>query len=212
VKSKLFITSLVLGASLCTAGTLSPSPSDVYARSIQQLGGKLADLSAYPATVAGFAEYLMASGVKAVSADELTRPNHADVAARLGFQAFLPPKAWWPRGAALALLTQSMETATHAAARVRNWWRPAAYNLDPAVGGAKNGDHPTANAFDLDYASALDRMKAESFFRGVQKRFPWMQLSFGLGAQTTHIGLASPKGHREWHYAGWRPGAFASGD
>jgi hypothetical protein len=46
----------------------------------------------------------------------------------------------------------------------------------------------------------------------VQKRFPWMQLSFGLGAQTTHIGLASPKGHREWHYAGWRPAATSAGD
>lgn len=196
---------MVLGASLCCAGIVTPDKSDVYARSIEQLGGKIVDISAYPATVAGFEQYLLASGVKALTAGELTRPNHAEVAARLGFQAFLPPKEWWARGAALALLTQSMETATHAAARVRNWWRPAAYNLDPSVGGAKNGDHPTANALDLDYGSAIDRMKAEAFFRGLQKRFPWMQLSFGLGAQTTHIGLGSPRGHREWHYAGWRP-------
>ena len=210
MQSNRFFTLLVLCGSLClpwqsVAGTLPKS--DTYARAIAQLGGKIVDAAAYPATVAGFQQYLLATGVKALSAVELTTPNHAAVAARLGFQSFLPPQNWWPRGAALALLTQSMETATNAAARVRNWWRPAAYNADPAVAGAKNGDHPTANAVDLDYSSSTDRMKAESFFRSMEKRFPWMQLSFGFGAQTTHIGLASPRGHREWHYAGWRPSA-----
>ena len=160
--------------------------------------------------MAGLQQYLAACGVQGLSAADLTRPNHADVAARLGFSSFLPPRDWWPRGAALALLTQSMQTATGAVAHLRNWWRPAAYNRDPAVGGAKDGDHPTANAFDLDFTSVVDRMKAEQFFRAVEQHHPWMQLSFGFGAQSTHIGLASPRGHREWHYAGWRPafGAF----
>jgi len=34
-----------------------------------------------------------------------------------------------------------------------------------------------------------------------------MRLSLGLGTQTTHVGIDSPRGHREWHYAGWRPAA-----
>ncbi len=187
-----------LGSSLCFA-------SDLYTRSIQQLGGTIADAAAFPETVEGFQQYLRASGVRALAAAELTRPNHADIASRLGFTAFLPPRTWWSRGAALALLTQSMETATRVAAHVRNWWRPEAYNLNPVVGGAKDGDHPTANAFDLDFASTLDRMKAEAFFRTMERRYPWMNLSFGLGALTAHIGLGSPRGHREWHYAGWRP-------
>lgn len=200
-----FVTFLVLSGSLCAAATPIPDKSDTYQRSIQQFGGQIADPVAFPETVAGFESYLLASGVRDISAAELTRPNHLEVAARLGFSAFLPPKAWWPRGAALALLTQSMETAIHAAAHVRNWWRPAAYNLDPAVAGARNGDHPTANAFDLDFASTIDRMKAELYLRALDKQFPWMHLSLGLGALSTHIGLGSPRGHREWHYAGYRP-------
>ncbi len=102
-----------------------------------------------------------------------------------------------------------MQSATQAVAHVRNWWRPEAYNLDPAVGGARNGDHPTANAFDLDFASTTDRMKAELFLRSLEKLYPWMHLSLGLGAKTTHVGLGSPRGHREWHYAGWRPAVGA---
>jgi hypothetical protein len=58
---------------------------------------------------------------------------------------------------------------------------------------------------DLDYQSVSDRMRAERFLRGLNSRFPWMHLSLGLGAETTHVGLGSPRGHREWHYAGWTP-------
>ena len=155
--------------------------------------------------MAGFQDYLSKSGVSALSAAELTRPNHPDVASRLGFREFLPPQNWWVRGAALALLTQSINTRIGDVVRVRNWWRPAAYNADPAVGGAKDGDHPTANAVDLDYRLASQRVRAEAFLHDLAKRCPWMQLSLGLGPQTTHVGIGSPRGHREWHYAGWRP-------
>ncbi|HEY1340118.1 MAG TPA: hypothetical protein VGF59_21545, partial [Bryobacteraceae bacterium] len=177
----------------------------VYVRAIQQLGGAAVDPSKFPETVAGFAQYLAGSGVKAVTADELTLPNHPAIAARHGFANFLPPRSWWARGAALALLAQNIDARTSTPAHVRNWWRPAAYNTDPGVGGAKNGDHPSANALDLDYSSVSDRMKAESYLRSLAKQYPWMQLSFGLGAQTIHVGLASLRGHREWHYAGWKP-------
>ncbi len=57
---------------------------------------------------------------------------------------------------------------------IRNWWRPAAYNADPTVGGAKNGDHPTANAVDLDYASPASRAKAERFLRSIEAKDPWL--------------------------------------
>ena len=90
-------------------------------------------------------------------------PNHPEVAARLGFHSFLPPREWWSRGACLGLLAQAIRTKTAGPVHIRNWWRPAAYNLDPRVGGAKNGDHPTANALDLDYASVADRMHARPF-------------------------------------------------
>lgn len=181
------------------------SSTGIYALAIQQLGGKIVNPGVYPATVAGFEAYLKDSGVTHVSGVEMTQPNHPAVAARHGFQDFLPPRDWWSRGAALALVIESIDRITVAGARVRNWWRPAAYNNDRAVGGAKNGDHPTANAVDLDYESVIDRMRAELFLRGLCARFPWMRISLGLGAETTHVGIDSPHGHREWHYAGWTP-------
>jgi hypothetical protein len=179
--------------------------TDVYTRAIQALGGTVVDPAAFPGNVAGFQQYLTATGVKIFTAAEMTRPNHPDVAAKVGFEDFLPQQTWWARGAALALIAQNIESQTHAILHFRNWWRPAAYNTDPAVAGAKNGDHPTANAVDLDYATVASRMGAELFLRALDKANPWMQLSFGFGAQSTHIGLASPRGHREWHYAGYRP-------
>jgi hypothetical protein len=159
--------------------------------------------------VAGFQEYLAATGVRTVSAAELTRPNHPGVAARLGFDDFLPPQSWWQRGAALALLIQELRSVVHEPLYVRNWWRPASYNSDPAVGGARNGDHPTANAVDLDYASRAGRMRAERWLRALDRSTRWLQLSMGLGDRTTHVGIGSAKGRREWHYAGWRPVAAA---
>ena len=178
---------------------------DVLARSIQALGGTVVDPADYPETLDGFQAFLTASAVRAVTAADLTRPNHPEVAARLGFQWFLPSRAWWPKGAALALVVQNIEARAQAAVRVRNWWRPVAYNADPLVGGARNGDHPAADAVDLDYPSAASRMRAELYLRSLARLNPWMQLSLGLGELTTHVGIGSPRGHREWHYAGWRP-------
>ena len=160
---------------------------------------------AYPQSADGFQAYLKDSGVTAISAFDLIRPNHPEVAARLGFHDFLPPRSWWTRGAALALLTQHIQSLTVTPVRVRNWWRPPAYNTDRAVGGAENGDHPTATAVDLDYGTTAARIRAELYLRELAKRCPWLQLSLGLGALTTHVGIGSPHGHREWHYASWRP-------
>lgn len=202
----------MLCAGACSAVTVSrPSSLGIYDRAIQQLGGTVVRAGAYPATIAGFGAFLKDSGVKRVTAAEMTEPNHPEIAAKYGFRDFLPPQSWWSRGAALALVTQAIDNITSATVRVRNWWRPTAYNADKGVGGAKNGDHPTANAVDLDYQSVGDRMKAERFLRGLNSRFPWMRLSLGLGAETTHVGIDSPRGHREWHYAGWTPAIRLAG-
>ena len=201
---RILLTLAALGASVCPAGTPSKQPaSDVYARSIIELGGQLVKPHGFPETASGFQAFLSASGVKSLTGRELIMPNHPDVAARFGFVHFLPPRSWWPRGASLALLVQHISARTGGPIHVRNWWRPPAYNSDPAVGGARNGDHPTANAFDVDYSSVGDRIHAEKTLRALGRRCPWMGLSLGLGAQTTHIGIGSPRGHREWHYAGW---------
>ena len=207
VRFKTFLTAGMLGTVLCNAVPNPSVESDTYTRSIREFGGNRVNPMAYSDTTAGFQSYLTDCGVKTVSARELILPNHPDVAARLGFHEFRPQRSWWPRGAALALLTQLIEAQTNSPVRVRNWWRPTAYNSDPAVGGAKAGDHPTASAVDLDYRTISERMRAELFLRALEKRCPWLQLSLGLGALTTHVGIGSPNGHREWHYEGWRPPA-----
>ena len=183
--------------------------ADVYAHAIEKLDGRTVDAQIFPNTVEGFQAYLAASGIKSVTAVELTRPNHPGVAARHGFQDFLPPQSWWRRGAALALLIQQLRSVVHEPLHVRNWWRPATYNSDPAVQGARNGDHPTANAVDLDYASRGGRMRAERWLRTLDREAKWLQLALGLGDLTTHVGIGSAKGRREWHYAGWRPATAA---
>jgi hypothetical protein len=182
-----------------------PRAGDVFPRAINLLGGRLPDASLYAATVAGFSEYLQAAGVRSVTGSELTTPHHPGIAARLGFRSFLPPKEWWPRGAALALLAQHLGEAVGERVAIRNWWRPPAYNQDPVVGGARNGDHPNATALDIDYSSATARVKAERVLRSLNAQAPWLGLSLGLGPQTTHVGIGSPRGHREWHYSGWTP-------
>lgn len=181
----------------------SPLALETSGRAILEFGGRLLDPGGYPATVTGFERYLEDTGVEAVTADEMTRPNHPGIAAKLGYQEFLPPREWWTRGAALALLAQQIEERVSEPVRLRNWWRPADYNRHPGVGGAKGGDHPTAHAIDLDYSSVESRKRAERWLRDLDSRARWLELSLGLGAKSTHIGIGSPHGRREWHYAGW---------
>jgi hypothetical protein len=180
------------------------SASDVYTRAISTLRGNPVDPGAFPLSVDGFSRYLRAVGVRSVSAADLTTPNHPGIAARLGFSAFLPDRQWWPRGAALALIAQKVRDITGERVHVRNWWRPQSYNLDPAVGGAPNGDHPTANAIDLDFLTRGARVRAESWLRSLDRANSWLGMSLGLGDRTAHIGIGSPRGRREWHYGGWR--------
>ena len=178
--------------------------SDVFTRAIATLRGKPVNPGAFPHSVDGFAGYLRAVGVRDVSAADLTTPNHPGVAARLGYTAFLPDRQWWPRGAALALIAQKIRDITGERVHVRNWWRPQSYNLDPVVGGAANGDHPTANAIDLDFLTRGARVRAETWLRSLDRAHAWLGMSLGLGDRTAHVGIGGAKGRREWHYAGWR--------
>ena len=189
------------GGSIPLARALrDPGPFD---RAIEQFGGRIVDPVQFPNNVQGFQNYLASSGVRAFDAGELTRPNHPVIAAKLGFSSFLPPQAWWPRGAALALLAQKIENLVGEPVEVRNWWRPQAYNRHPKVGGAERGDHLEGFALDLDYGTSEARRRAERWLRSLVATDGWLQLSLGLGDRTTHIGILSPRGHREWHYASY---------
>jgi hypothetical protein len=179
------------------------SASGPFQNAVAQLNGTVVNPAAYPANIDGFNAYLVASGVHDFTGSDFTRPNHPDIARKLGYTNFVPPQQWWDRGAALALLAQGVQRAVGAPINIRNWWRPDDYNRQPGVDGARASDHITANALDLDYASAAQREKAEIFLRSLQAAAPWLNMSLGLGAATTHVGLLSPRGHREWYYTGY---------
>jgi len=136
------------------------------------------------------------------TADELTRPHHARLAANLGLgERLLAPRKWWPRYAALLSIAQHLRNTLGSPITIRNAWRPQAYN--DAVGGSQLSDHLWCLALDLDYKSMDHRREAEEWLKELHRTDPWLRLSLGLGARTTHVGILSAKGARTWKYASY---------
>ena len=176
------------------------SAASVPERAIRHFGGRLTKPEEYAESVSGFQKYLRDSGVRKVSATQMTRPHHVAIARDVGFDVFLPKKAWWSRGAALALLAQAIEEAIGEPVTIRNWWRPARYNADARVAGAKRSDHLTAHAIDIDYRSRRSAERARRWLEELRRKQPWLRLSVGSGPITTHVGIDSPLGSRQWTY------------
>jgi hypothetical protein len=179
---------------------LATGSANVHERAIRYFGGKVVPVAPFAASVQGLQRYLRASGVRRITAAELTAPHHPDIADKYGYKAFLPDREWWPRGAALALAAERIQRVTGRRLRIRNWWRPQPYNLDEVVGGASGSDHVTATAVDIDYPSIASCQRATTWLRSLARRQPWLQLSLGVGPTVTHVGIASPHGAREWQY------------
>lgn len=172
-------------------------------RAIRHFGGSVVEPTEYPMTRTGFQSYLDDTGVKFFSAQELVTPNHRDIARSFGYTQFLPPHAWWHRGGALALVADELRSIVNEPVRMRNWWRPPRYNAK--VGGAAESDHVTAHGVDLDYRTADSRRAAEQRLRTLYNREEWLQLSLGLGNQTTHVGMLSSGRRRDWRYGSYQP-------
>jgi hypothetical protein len=170
---------------------------------IGRFGGTVVAPTGYPMTREGFGRYLDDTGVAHFSANEMLRPHKADVARRLGYDRFLPPHSWWPRGAALALIADELRRLVGEPVMMRNWWRPVAYNRE--VGGAADSDHVTGHGVDLDYRSADSRRRAEARLRELYQGEEALELSLGLGNVTTHVGLLSPGRKRDWFYSSYVP-------
>ena len=181
-----------------------PTPGPAFAldpefsRAIRFFGGRVVHPRAFPVTVEGFQAYLRASFVHHFRAEELTKPNHPEVAAEFGIDLLLPGRELWQRGAALALLGEDLRRAAGRFIWVRNWWRPPGYN--EAVDGDPDGDHPAGHGMDFDYTSPIRRGMAERRLWRLFYGAPWLRLSLGLGRMTTHVGLFSPLGCRVWYY------------
>lgn len=171
-----------------------------WLRPVEQLGGRVVDPFSFPADLVGFAAFLDASGVEFFSAAEMTRPNHITAAQRAGFDRFLPPREWWTRGAALALLSDHLRRAAAGPARMRNWWRPRAYDLQPEVGGSGSGDHVTATAVDLDFADGPAAERALVRFKQLRTRHA-LNARVGLyrsSPRTLHVSIGSPRGRADY--------------
>lgn len=178
-------------------------------RAIRYFGGTPVDPDTYAVTEAGFDSYLSDVGVEHFDADGFLTPHHAEVARQLGYDLFLPPAEWWPRGAALGLLADRLRAEADEPVRLRNWWRPRRYNDD--VASAVKSDHITAHGIDLDFPSGWGWSDAQ--FEAVRRSLveidrdePWLEMSRGAyepPSRALHVGLLSPRKGRSWGDAYW---------
>jgi hypothetical protein len=191
---------------------------------IRHFGGDDVDPMTFPETTDGFQAYLDAVGVRHFSALEYVTPHNLEVAHECGYTILLPERDRWRKGAALGLLADVLRDLVQEPITLRNWWRPDCYNT--GVGGEPNGDHPDADALDLDFQSAPSRAAAQRYLcetywdRDIltpdeiapgSNLDPRLNMSVGLGDITIHLGLLSTNGRRFWKYASYTAQA-SSGD
>ncbi len=183
---------------------------------IEYFGGRAADPMLFAETPDGFQSYLDAVGVTYFSATEYITPNNPRVAEGCGYSVLLPERSVWPRAGALGLLADQLRALVNEPVVLRNWWRPPCYNA--GVGGAAGGDHPDADALDLDFRSARSRADAQRHLCNTywladivapediepgSNLNPRLNMSLGLGGATLHLGLLSRNGRRYWKYASY---------
>lgn len=146
-----------------------------------------------------FAQFMEDWKIQHFSVREVVTPHHREKARRLGYTEFVPPMHLWAW--ALLVLSASDRVRDHVGRPVvmRNLYRPMPYNEAVAESGIRS-DHPNAAGADLDLRSVDDRRDAETLLRSLAAAHPELEMSLGLGAQTIHLGILSPEGHRQWFY------------
>ncbi|MAF77805.1 MAG: hypothetical protein CME60_06550 [Halobacteriovoraceae bacterium] len=181
---------------------------------VDRLDGRdLYDPTNYEDSAQGLQNYIDDVGViDKFSAAELISPNHPGHAQTCGFKTLLPPQCRWAAGAAQGLVASKLREVIndgdpYGAKKItlRNWYRPRCYNSK--VGGASASDHIQARGFDLDFETPDDRAKAQKYLCQMYKKKKF-NLQVGIGCQTLHVGIGSPKrlsaygpdGSRFWTY------------
>ncbi len=182
---------------------------------IIKFDGKVVDAKDYEASLFGFQNFISDSGItRFFTAKEMIRANNAGAAKSCGYKNLLPAKCRWKSAIAQGLLAVKLRSVINegksnkslSGIKIRNWWRPKCYNSK--VRGAKSSDHIQARGFDLDFKSPLERAKAQSYLCSLYKEFSPLNLQVGIGCQTLHVGIGSPKrlgrypkdGSRFWTY------------
>ncbi|MCF8060211.1 MAG: hypothetical protein K9K67_13000 [Bacteriovoracaceae bacterium] len=185
-------------------------------RTADLLDGSLDDPRDYSKSGAGLQNYINDVGVPSkFSAAEMISPHRPASARACGYSdGLLPPQCRWMSGAVQGLVAAKMREVINngdvygpKSITLRNWWRPTCYN--EKVGGAGRSDHIQARGFDLDFPTPNDRAKAQKWLCELYKREKPFNMQVGIGCQTIHIGLGSPKnmknsfgpdGSRFWTY------------
>jgi hypothetical protein len=186
----------------------------VLRESAERFDGSFVNPIDFSKTTEGYQAYIDQVGViDKFSAEEMVRPHRPQHAKTCGYESgLLPPRCRWVSGAVQGLLAGKLRAVIndgdpHGPKRItlRNWWRPKCYN--EKVGGAEFSDHRQARGFDLDFSSPKDRATAQKYLCELYKREKF-NLQVGIGCQTLHIGMGSPKrmakfgpdGSRFWTY------------
>ncbi len=165
-------------------------------------------------SAAGLQDYLNEAGINSnFTAKEMVTPNNSSAAQACGHRILLPPQCRWPSGAVQAELATQLRAVINDGdpngkngITIRNWYRPRCYN--EKVGGAGQSDHIQARGFDLDFKNPEQRAKAQKYLCELYKE-QHLNLQVGIGCQTLHVGMGSPKrldnypedGPRYWTYA-----------
>lgn len=175
---------------------------DLY-RTTEILEGSLEDPRDYSKRSGGLQNYINDVGVvEKFSASEMITPHRPAKAKACGYNSgLLPSQCRWMSGAVQGLMAGKMREVINdgdifgpRGITLRNWWRPKCYN--DAVGGASQSDHIQARGFDLDFPSPKDRAKAQKWLCELYKSEKPFNMQVGIGCQTIHIGLGSPKNMR----------------
>jgi hypothetical protein len=148
-----------------------------------------------------FEHHLKANGVgEHFSVNEITTPNHVDIASQAGWVDLTPPAFTWGVSCLLVWMADRMRQAANSPVSMRNYWRPQSYNSRVASSGIES-DHPNACGLDLDFSSAGARSNAQDWLRDfVSSTENVARVSVGLGGQSIHVGVLSPSASRYWTY------------
>lgn len=179
----------------------------------KRLSGEFLSPTPYSNDVRGLQQYLDDIGVLSkFKAEEMVRPNNPSAAKACGYKKLLPPRCRWVAAGTQGLLASKLREVVNDgdpfgpnSISLRNWWRPKCYNSK--VGGAGRSDHINARGFDLDFKTPKQRAIAQRYLCKLYKKKNF-NLQVGIGCQTLHIGVGSPKrlgnfpkdGSRFWTY------------
>ncbi|GEM_PF-647858 len=182
-------------------------------RMILKFDGKINSPEDYEHSLGGLQRFIEDSGLtKYFTAKEMVKANSQSVARSCNYTNLLPSRCRWKSAVAQGLLAVELRkeinknSKSNSGISLRNWWRPSCYNSK--VGGAKSSDHIQARGFDLDFKTPKQRAVAQAYLCKLYKEGSPLSLQVGIGCQTLHIGIGSPKrlsrypsdGSRFWKY------------